>query len=650
MHLDRPIGSPTVVPARVAVVMPAYNAARFIHRGLASLFEQDLEEWELVVVDDGSTDGTAALAAELLGGRRGELIGFESNRGLGAALNAGIAHTSADLVAYLPADDVIYRNHLDTLVTALDAEAGAVLAYSGVRHHGQAVSAGAIDGFGLQLVQTLHRRTPDRWPEREGLVTDDLEAMLWSALRRRGRFVGTGIASCEWVDHPLQRHKLIRESLGGGVNVYRRHFQVGHPLRFRSSEGDLLDENKLYGRFRERPATARSPDGLTILLVGELAYNPERVLALSERGHRLFGLWTPDGCGFNAVGPLPFGHVEEVPRSSWQEALKRIRPDVIYALLNWQAIPFAHHVLENNPGIPFVWHFKESPFAAIERGLWPQLAELDLRSDARAYSSIEMRDWYETALTGAARDDLTIVQNGDLPKAEWFDVGSSERLSERDGDVHTVCAGRPFGIYPDLLAKLAARGIHTHFHGPTWGAWWREWIDEARRLAPDHIHLHPSVYQPDWVRVFSRYDAGWLHIFRSTNCGDIRRAGWDDMNLPARLGTYAAAGLPLLQPEHGTSIVSTQTLARELEIGVFLDDIDAFAETLADDAGMARRRAAMWNVRHEFTFDRHVDRLVELFRSAIEVRESSGAARRTVHPRVWERSPAARSAVPRSRS
>ena len=630
--------------------MPAHNAAPFIHRALAGLFGQLLEDWELVVVDDGSSDGTAAIAAEALSGRRGTLLRFESNRGVGAALNAGIEQTGADLIAYLPADDVIYPGHLDSLVAALDARPDAVLAYAGARHHGQAESPGEIEGFGLQLVQIVHRRTPDRWLERDELVTDDLEAMLWSSLRRRGSFVGTSVASCEWVDHPLQRHKLIRESLGGGVNVYRRHFQVERPLRFRSSEGELLDEGELYGRFRKRPAPARAQDGLTILLVGELAYNPERVLAFVERGHRLFGLWTPDGCGFNAVGPLPFGHVEEVPRSSWQDALRRIRPDVIYALLNWHAIPFAHHVLEKNPGIPFVWHFKESPFAAIERGLWPQLAELDLLSDARAYSSVELRDWYETALPGAARDDLTIVQNGDLPKAEWFDAEPSQRLSERDGDVHTVCAGRPFGIYPEFLAELAARGIHTHFHGPTWGDWWRGWIDRAHLLAPDHIHLHPTVFQPDWVRVFSRYDAAWLHVFRSTNGGDLRRAVWNDLNLPARLGTYAAAGLPLLQPDHGNSVVATQTLARELEIGVFLDDVDAFADTLTDAAEMARRRDAMWRVREEFTFDRHVDRLVELFRRAIAAHERSDGGPRSVHPRAWEHSPAARSAAPQSRS
>ena len=56
-------------------------------------------------------------------------------------------------------------------------------------------------------------------------------------------------------------------------------------------------------------------DDLKILLVGELAYNAERVLALEERGHKLYGLWTPEPYWWNTVGPLPFGHVEDIPRA-----------------------------------------------------------------------------------------------------------------------------------------------------------------------------------------------------------------------------------------------------------------------------------------------------------------------------------------------
>ncbi|MBA2298364.1 MAG: glycosyltransferase family 2 protein, partial [Actinobacteria bacterium] len=569
----------------------------------------------------------------------------------GSALNVGLEHSTAPFVAYLPSDDVLYPGHLTSLLELLEGDESAVAAFSGVRHqHGRDESAGTVVGVGLQLVQVLQRRTPDRWLEREELVTDDLELMLWSTLRTRGTFVGSSSVTCEWIDHPLQRHKLIRESLGGGLNVYRRRFRVLEPLRFQSSEGELLDEVDLYRRFRERPGTDPDADGLKILLVGELAYNPERVLALEERGHRLFGLWTPDGVGFNSVGPVPFGHVEDVPLAGWEEAVRRIRPDVIYALLNWQAISFAHHVLTRETGIPFVWHLKESPQAALERGLWPQLVDLHLRSDAQIFTSQELLAWYESVLPDSTESDLSLVLDGDLPKADWFDGVPGSRLSERDGEAHTVCVGRPFGIFPDLLAELATHGVHTHFHGPTWGDWWAGWMAEARRLAPGYVHLHPTVWQPEWVKVLSRYDAGWLHLFRSRNGGDIRRASWDDLNLPARLGTYAVAGLPLLQPDHGAAVVATQTLARDLGVGVFLRDAESFASELHDEAAMEHRRQRMGHARHQFAFDRHADALVALFRRAIAARESAAGGRRSGHPRASGRSPAAPAGARRSRS
>src|SRR5262249_31334395 len=131
-----------------------------------------------------------------------------------------------------------------------------------------------------------------------------------------------------------------------------------------------------YRGFRERPDTPAAEGGLRILMVGELAFNPERVLALEERGHRLYGLWTSKPWWFNTVGPLPFGHVQDLSRATWRQDIRRLGIDLIYALLNWQAVPFAHEVLLANPGVPFVWHFKEGPWLCMKRGTWPQLTDL----------------------------------------------------------------------------------------------------------------------------------------------------------------------------------------------------------------------------------------------------------------------------------
>ena len=217
----------TTLP-RVSVLMPIHNGAAFVRRALDSLWAQTFTLWELVIVDDGSTDETAAALVPYTDDPRVSLMRFAENRGLGAALNAATDTARADLIAYLPADDVYYPEHLASLVALLlkhDAEAGTILAHSGVRYHYNRYADAASPGEPLQLVQVLHRRVPDCWTERAELTTDDLDRMYWAKLRARGLFAGTERITCEWVDHPAQRHKIIRESLGGGLNPYRAHYR-----------------------------------------------------------------------------------------------------------------------------------------------------------------------------------------------------------------------------------------------------------------------------------------------------------------------------------------------------------------------------------------------------------------------------------------
>ena len=622
------------VPAapRVSVLMPTFEQAAFIGRALDSLWAQSYVDWELIIVDDGSCDDTAAALAPWLADARVRYLRFDSNGGLGRAINAGLDAARGELLAYLPSDDVWYRAHLAQLVACLEREPGAVLAYSGVRHHYNRSADGIVPGECLQPVQCLHRRSALRWRERAELESDDLERLFWAELRTQGAFVPTGVVSCEWVDHPDQRHKRMREPLGG-INPFRQHYRVAGPLRFHTSTGNLIDEERLYAQARGAPAPA-ARTGLKIVLAGELAYNADRVLALEALGHRLYGLWTPTPGWFNTVGPLPFGQVEELPRQGWREALAHIEPDLVYAQLNWQAVPFAHEVLTHTPELPFVWHFKEGPFICIEKGSWPQLADLVRLADGCIYSSPEMRDWFATAVPrrppGRPAPCLDHVLDGDLPRRAWFLQERPPLLSARAGaagEVHTVVPGRPIGLHPPVVAELARHRIHLHFYGDFTQGLWREWIAKAQALAPGHLHLHRNVAPDGWVREFSQYDAGWLHVFRSQNGGDIRRADWDDLNIPARVATMAAAGLPMIQFDNGDAIVAAQALARRLGIGLFFDSIENLARQLHDRQAMAALRERVWQVRDQFCFDLHAPGLVDFFGRVIAHADRQGRMR-----------------------
>ena len=98
----------------VAVVVPAFNAADYLGEALDSIAAQTRPPVEVVVIDDGSTDGTPAIAED-----RGVRCITQENAGPAAARNRGIKETGAPLIAFLDADDRFVPEKLDRQVAEL---------------------------------------------------------------------------------------------------------------------------------------------------------------------------------------------------------------------------------------------------------------------------------------------------------------------------------------------------------------------------------------------------------------------------------------------------------------------------------------------------------------------------------------------------
>jgi glycosyltransferase involved in cell wall biosynthesis len=112
----------------VSVVIPAYNAARTIEAALDSVFAQTFRDFEIVVVDDGSTDDTAALVEE----RTGVTLLTQPNRGPAAARNLAIHRTSGRLVAFLDADDLWLPEKLERQVAYFSTHPETALVHTSV--------------------------------------------------------------------------------------------------------------------------------------------------------------------------------------------------------------------------------------------------------------------------------------------------------------------------------------------------------------------------------------------------------------------------------------------------------------------------------------------------------------------------------------
>ncbi|MFL5616789.1 MAG: glycosyltransferase family 2 protein [Gemmatimonadaceae bacterium] len=120
-------------PVRVSVVLPFLNASRFMRECIDAVFAQTYPDWELVLVDDGSSDDSSAIARDYVGRMPERVRCFEhpgrENRGISASRNLGVRHARGEFIAELDADDVWLPDKLARLVPELEAHPDVGMAY-----------------------------------------------------------------------------------------------------------------------------------------------------------------------------------------------------------------------------------------------------------------------------------------------------------------------------------------------------------------------------------------------------------------------------------------------------------------------------------------------------------------------------------------
>jgi glycosyltransferase involved in cell wall biosynthesis len=203
----------------VSVIVPAYNQSRYLGEAIQSVLAQTYGDFEVIVVDDGSTDDTRSVAAGFTDARVRYV--YQENRGLSAARNTGIRHARGPLLTFLDSDDLFLPEKLALLVAALDANpqvglvAGqAVLIDEHSRLVGEVFDRGLPEdrselllGNPLHVGSVLLRR---EWQERVGFFDETLRSYedwdMWLRLVRAG---------CEmrWVDRPVSLYRFHRAQM-----------------------------------------------------------------------------------------------------------------------------------------------------------------------------------------------------------------------------------------------------------------------------------------------------------------------------------------------------------------------------------------------------------------------------------------------------
>ena len=103
----------------ISVVIPAYNAEQFLDETLESVLSQTYENWECIIVNDGSTDNTESIAKKWCERDSRFRLTIKENGGLSSARNWGIKESKAEYIAFLDADDILTPDSLEVRINIL---------------------------------------------------------------------------------------------------------------------------------------------------------------------------------------------------------------------------------------------------------------------------------------------------------------------------------------------------------------------------------------------------------------------------------------------------------------------------------------------------------------------------------------------------
>ena len=129
LNMSYRVRCPELSDGLVSVVLPVYNGAEYLAESIEGVLSQDYDRWELIIVDDGSTDGTPGILRRYETDRRVRMIRQE-NRKLPEALNAGFAAARGEFFTWTSADNAMRPGMLSALVGFLQANPSAEMVYA----------------------------------------------------------------------------------------------------------------------------------------------------------------------------------------------------------------------------------------------------------------------------------------------------------------------------------------------------------------------------------------------------------------------------------------------------------------------------------------------------------------------------------------
>lgn len=107
---------------KISVIVPVYNTEKYLHRCVDSILAQTYTDFELLLIDDGSTDGSGAICDELAQKDSRVRVFHQENGGVTSARKLGVKKSRGDYIYFVDSDDSIYNNALDVIYACMTDE------------------------------------------------------------------------------------------------------------------------------------------------------------------------------------------------------------------------------------------------------------------------------------------------------------------------------------------------------------------------------------------------------------------------------------------------------------------------------------------------------------------------------------------------
>jgi len=102
----------------ISLLMANYNQSKFIKQAIESVLNQTYPNWELIIIDDASTDNSLEIIAPYLKDKRIKLIKHKKNQGYGAALKTAVKYSSTNILGRIDSDDALHKNAVEIMIKA----------------------------------------------------------------------------------------------------------------------------------------------------------------------------------------------------------------------------------------------------------------------------------------------------------------------------------------------------------------------------------------------------------------------------------------------------------------------------------------------------------------------------------------------------